>query len=262
MAIDTSVPRTRRALLAGGIGGVAALTVSAIGRPLPASATEGEVVHVGGEYTASSVTKFDTGATDWIALAGSSDSNVGVYGSSGSGHGVWGYSGSGYGVYGSSDSGCGVWGSSEAAAKPAILGKSNGSSTGVLGYSGAAASEPAPTAKTGVCGYAAQDATAVGVRGASTAGTGVLATATTGTALKVVGKAKFDRANRVLMKKYSSSCKKTLAGVTSSSQVFAVLRTYRSGTYVAAVICGTGYFTIRLNRALTADTYCSYFVVN
>jgi hypothetical protein len=76
------------------------------------------------------------------------------------------------------------------------------------------------------------------------------------------GRFLYQHSSRVLMKKGTSKYTRTLPGVTSSSQVFAVLRSYRSGTYVAAVICRSGSFTIRLNRALARNTYCSYFVVN
>jgi hypothetical protein len=48
MATDTD-QRSRRAVLAGLGGGVAALLAQAVGRPLPASA-DGETVKVGGVY--------------------------------------------------------------------------------------------------------------------------------------------------------------------------------------------------------------------
>ena len=50
--------------------------------------------------------------------------------------------------------------------------------------------------------------------------------------------------------------------MTTSSQIFAVLQSYRSGTYVAAAVPQTGYSVVYLNKALTADTYLSWFVVN
>jgi len=83
-----------------------------------------------------------------------------------------------------------------------------------------------------------------------------------GTALQVMGKVKFDRAYRVKILKGKSSAKVALAGVSASSQVFATLRSYRAGYYIAAVTPTTGSFTIYLNKALTSDTYVSYFVVN
>ena len=246
MAIDRATPRSRRALLAAGLAAGVAAVASAIGRPLPGSATEGEVVVVGGKYIASSVTSFTTGATGQNALAGysrsgegvfgSSASYIGVEGTSGPGLGVVGTSGSGTGVVGGSSSGTGVHGYSDAGVEPAILGTSIGSSTGVMGYSGSPASTPAPTPKTGVFGYAAPDATAIGVKGASTAGVGVLATATTGTAIRVVGKAEFSRSGRATVPKGKDYTDIMVAGgLTSRSVVNATLQTYRPGVAVAAV---------------------------
>ena len=125
-------------------------------------------------------------------VIGNSDSGYGVVGgSNGSGNGVLGASnGSGTGVEGDSDSGTGVFGDSGshigvsgvsgASNKPAVLGFSQGASTGVQGFSGAPGPLPATPPKTGVYGYAAQDASARGVTGQSTAGYGISGVASTG----------------------------------------------------------------------------------
>jgi hypothetical protein len=55
VAIDTTTPRTRRALLGAGFGAIAATIASALGKPLPVNA-EGETIRVGGEYEATSET--------------------------------------------------------------------------------------------------------------------------------------------------------------------------------------------------------------
>jgi hypothetical protein len=103
---------------------------------------------------------------------GLSSSGRGVIGSSTSATGVGGTSGSGVGVFGQSVSGVGVVGLT-ASSEAAVFGRSGGDGTGVMGHSGGA---PLPTsrAKTGVYGFAAQDATSVGVRGESTPGIGIL----------------------------------------------------------------------------------------
>jgi hypothetical protein len=116
-------------------------------------------------------------STSGTGVGGSSDSLTGVRGDSGSGFGVWGDSDSGFGVYGTSTSSYGVHGTSSsrygvigtssASDRPAILGRSNGNSTGILGSSGGT---PAAKAKTGVYGYAAQDSTSKGLYGESPAG--------------------------------------------------------------------------------------------
>jgi len=178
---------SRRALLAGALGGIGAWAASAIGRTSPVRGTEGEAVFVGGNYSATTNTAFST--TTGEALYGFSQSGVGLYGQSSSGLAVQGFSLSGIGVKGSSaDSDgvqglssfhSGVAGISDATSWPAIGSWSKGNSTGVEGYSGAA-TPPAAPAKTGVFGYAAQDAASVGVRGESPAGFGVYGK-TTGT---------------------------------------------------------------------------------
>ena len=59
MTIDTTAPRTRRALLAGALGGIGAWAASAISRTSPVLA-DGEVIHVGDDIETAA-------ATTWIA---------------------------------------------------------------------------------------------------------------------------------------------------------------------------------------------------
>jgi hypothetical protein len=106
----TTPLRSRRALLTAAFGAGIGTVASALGRPLPARAADGEAVVVGGEYIASSVTKFETVVTREAALWGVSDSGSGVRGYSTSGYGVEGWSSAvaGVGVSGGSDKGRGV----------------------------------------------------------------------------------------------------------------------------------------------------------
>jgi hypothetical protein len=159
MAIDTSVPRTRRALLTGGIGGLAALLASALGRPLPAAAgSDGDVV-LGAANLTSATTLLRNGTTTYPPLKGSASKADGVMGESdaashagvrglGTSHDAYGVFGSneatltagclggsdvgaagsafdGYGVWGDSSSGIGVYGKSSFGS--AILGLSGAS---------------------------------------------------------------------------------------------------------------------------------------
>jgi hypothetical protein len=78
-------------------------------------------------------------------------------------------------------------GESSATNAPATVGWAAGNSTGVQGHSGLAA-PPAPKAKTGVYGYAAQDASSQGVWGHSPAGNGVVGSTTSGYAGYFSGK--------------------------------------------------------------------------
>jgi hypothetical protein len=96
------------------------------------------------------------------------------------------------------------------------------------------------------------------------AGAAVVAVADTptATALEVRGKVKFSRSGRTTIPSGKSSIKVPLAGTTSSSRIFAVLHSNRSGRYVRAVVPTTGSFTIYLNTTVTASTYVAWFVIN
>jgi hypothetical protein len=163
-----SMPASRRALLAGALGGLGALAASAIGRPAGVWAgVDGDVV-LGIDNAETTTTKISNLTTNQTVLWGASSSGVGVYGSSTSGVGVHG-----------SSSYVAVTGAGYASDQPATLGQSYGNSTGVQGYSGTGSAPPA-RAKTGVYGYAAQDSTARGVWGESPAGRAIQGTSSSG----------------------------------------------------------------------------------
>jgi hypothetical protein len=179
---------SRRAMLAGALGGLGALAASAIGRAsLVRAGVDGDVV-LGGDNTTSTQTSITiTGSGDGIFVSGAASGFVSVTGQSTAGNGVHGQSSSGTGVQGQSSSGRGVWGYSLASDQPGSLGVSFGNSTGVLGYSGANPL-PAARAKTGVYGYAPQDTASRGVTGESPAGIGVYGKSSTGYGVYSSGK--------------------------------------------------------------------------
>jgi hypothetical protein len=98
---NRSTGTSRRALLAGAVGGLGVLAARAIGSPSPARA-EGEAIVVGGEYTdATSKTYLKNQANGDIVFAAESTSNgVGMYGLSHDGIGVYGASSTYIGVFG------------------------------------------------------------------------------------------------------------------------------------------------------------------
>jgi hypothetical protein len=150
VAIELATLHSRRALLAGSLGALGALVAQAIGRPIVATATDGDVVTVGDStLTATKITKI-TNTTN--------ANNV-----------IWGASTTGVGIRGSSSSGFG--GSFTSESTPAVRAAST-SSTGVLGFSGTT-DLPASAAGTGVYGFASD--VGVGVRGESLNGVGVFA---------------------------------------------------------------------------------------
>jgi hypothetical protein len=227
MAIDPASPRSRRALLVAALGAGVATVAGALGRPQPARAgVDGDVV-LGTDNAAVSFTKLTNSTNNADVLgAESAGGGTALYGHSTSGYGLYAFSTSGvgalgasqytYGVHGSSvsssgvrgdgASGHGVYGYSTSLATAATLGWSDGGTTGIEGYSGPSP-VPVPPTKTGVYGYATQDANARGVYGRSTAGRGVYGQATSGTgvygyatsgyALRSYGRIKFDKASGV-----------------------------------------------------------------
>jgi hypothetical protein len=264
MAIDTPPARSRRAVLAGALGAGLASLAAALGRPRAAAAADDQPMLVGGEYTSSSVTQITNSTTGHTVLAGVSSSGTGVYGQSTTYYGVHGSSTSFPGVFGASTSNpgvrgvgydhIGVSGSSQATDKPGTAGQS-AASTGVLGYSGAGALPTTPS-KTGVYGYAAQDADSRGVWGRSAAGRGVYGQSTSGqgvrgysatgvagyfgtsdpakgTGLRVLGRARFDHCVGVVTIANGSATSVAISpgiDLTSTSAVVATLMNDAGGS--------------------------------
>jgi hypothetical protein len=275
MSIEMTAPSSRRALLAAALGAGAATIASAIGRPLPVRAADGDVVYVGGDYAASSRTAFDTGSTGATALMGQCDtgSEPAVFGINPSGPGVNGQSTSGPGVLGESISGNGVAGFSEAG-EGVVGGSTTGagveggstSGTGVQGMS--ESGEGVAGSSTSHIGVSGECATGFGVHGSSDSGVGVVAVSKSGKALDVVGKAMFSRSGRVRIAAGKRSVDVDLrakGGLAGTPLCFANLLYYRSGVYVAAVrpnYPSTGKLRIYLNKAVTASTNVAWAVLN
>jgi hypothetical protein len=167
---------------------------------------------------------------------------------------------------------------------------------GVMGVYGTGVEPPTPPNRVGVFGFASDsDATdglptgvvghgmegvrgrgGVGVRGegdevgvfaatSDTAETSAIAlwsyaTSIKHRALKVEGRAEFTRSGRSYVATGASSRTVYLTGVTSSSLVFAVLSTSRSGIFVRAVMPATGRFVVALNAKVPGTTYFSWIV--
>ena len=151
MAVETT-PRSRRAILAAGLGGLAATVAGALGRnPTATRAANGDpiiagepnaatavttlaqataatagfavtsprsaIVGVGGSTTVPAATKsgvagYDSEDATARGVYGNSGPGTGVQGESTSGKGIYGKSASSTGVRGQSDSGIGMWGTS------------------------------------------------------------------------------------------------------------------------------------------------------
>ena len=253
MEIDSTTPRSRRVLLAGALGATAVTVAAAIGRPDLVRAANGETVLVGGQYDATLTTGFDAGTSGRMALKGESDSAYGVFGNSISSHGVHGASGSSNGVVGYSKEDTGVYGASSSTNRPATIGRSQGDSTGVFGWSSQPGdARPTAPARTGVYGYAAQDATATGVRGESTTGRGVVGVAASGIGVRA----------------HAPTGTGVSASTTSGTGVYATTGGLKSGTAlrtvgrvrfdnsvgIATIAAGTSSVTVTPGIDLTATS--------
>jgi hypothetical protein len=272
-ANPTILPQSRRALLGAGLGGLVALVVHALGRPLATRAANGDPVLVGNtnEGTQTTLLTNNNGGTAFFAqTTGINDVGVGaIVGKNDDGIGVEASSEQGQAVFATCTNGPGIFATSET-----DVGIRAGSAerTGVYGASGGAP-EIAP-AKTGVFGYADQDASARGILGQSiggsgvhgfaSSGTGVHAQTVTGTALRVTGRATFSRSGRLTLAAGRSSVTKTNILLTSASLVLAVLQTNRAGIFVRAVVPSpsTSSFTVYLNAAVPGTTNVAWFVLN
>lgn len=255
MADEISAPRSRRALLAAAAGGAAALAASAA-LPMAAAAHDADDVQKGVDNPTTATTSISNSTADKNAFESAATGiGFGVQGTSTLAAGVLGWSveppdpiwftpdiTANTGVFGSAPAGdgvttfgSGVWGDSPDA------GVYGTGSVGVLGQGGRGVEgDAAVTGGIGVYAYGALDATA----------------------LYVNGKVFFSRSGRATIGSGKSSIAVTLAGVSASSRVFAVLHSNRSGRWVRAVVPAAGKFTIYLNTTTTSATYVAWFVIN
>jgi hypothetical protein len=314
------VGHSRRAILGGALGAVAALAVQAIGRPLPASAvanaeslsnnetpadvlsavswvnpdglhpSSGMGIAVHGKSDLNDAIKGESFASDKSGVVGvgsnggtgiNGTGRVGVFATSSTAGwmGIWGrHFGAGYGVAGDSVGLIGVSGSSNATNQPATVGKSQGNSTGVLGFSGGASSAlPTARAKTGVFGQATQDSSSRGVVGMSSSGNGVRGEATTGVGLQGVasniagyairgsGRIRFDKVSGVATIPAGSTAVTVTPGTDVTSESFLLLTAKTNiGTRSLYFTTDTtnNRFTIRMSSSRTSSTAIAWLLLS
>jgi hypothetical protein len=286
MSVETSTPRSRRAVLAAALGGLGAVIASRIATPSAVSAaptdpvlTDGTASGLGttslestganAAFSAKAVGQIASAQTPGIGLWGASTDATPIVDFSAAGHrtGIIGVTGTGagianntgeVGVYGFSDvsgNSTGVWGDTASGVgvfgtgwvglygfgQVGVVGDVGAAGTGVYGFSG-----------TGFAPFPPPAGVAVQATAATTAQV----------ALNVSGKAKFSRSGRARVLAGHSARRINMAGVTTSSYIIATLQTRRSGVYVHAVVPAAGYFTIYLNKTVSAATYIGYLVIN
>ena len=260
MTIDSSAPRSRRALLAAAAGSVAAVAASAalpLGVAAAPTAMQTETNNTSSADT--SVTDSGAGSTAFTGNATGTGAGYGVLGTSLGAAGVLGWSVSPPTSYWpefdpADTQYTGVFGSAPASTNPDFQATAVWGDSPEVGVYG--------TGTWGVAGFGG-----IGVEGDANSqpgSVGVWAYAPTNaqTALKVTGKVSFSRSGRTNIASGKSSIVISLSGVASNSRVFAVLASNRSGRYVRAVVPTTNSFTIYLNTTVTSTTVVTWFVLD
>jgi hypothetical protein len=272
VAIDTNAPRSRRAILAGALGGAGALAIAALGRAAPVAAATGDNVVLGEGEAATD------NAADAPTIVNSAAANPVLGGiTDGSGAGLHGRSGSPppdgtdftqVGVYGFSDTNefdAGIWG--DTIQGVGVVGTGDWGITG-LGFVGGVGLAPEPG--TGLHGFSGSDslnvpAAGAGVHGHAGAGAsyGVYASAATSaqSALYVNGSFRTSRSARRAISASWTSIKVTVPGATTGSWAVATLQTSVSGCYVRAAVPSANALTIYLSKAPGKTVYVGYLVM-
>ena len=206
--MDPVTPRSRRAVLAGAIGGVAAAAASSLVRPSTVSATDHSPLVVGEANTATlqtTLTNSTAGATTLSAVTAATGSGTAVLGTSSAGRGITGSTQTGIAMRAAAGAdGVGVWATSAtgialrassagqaasisntSSTVPSLVSQSTGGTVGVVGLGGSFAPAAYPDG-VGVLGDNPA-ATGVGVWGRSTNGTAILGDADTGYGVEAYG---------------------------------------------------------------------------
>jgi hypothetical protein len=182
------------------------------------------------------VDKYECGVAGYSSF---SDFSCGAYGESAAGFGLAGVSTTGWGAYG----GGSIGGFFEGTTGSVAIGDSGG--TGLHAHVGGTSTAPVPPANTALLASVASTSQ-VGIEGR--------------------GRVRFpNRSGRATISAGRSYVDVSVSGgVTSSMYALAVLQTYRTGIYVAAVRPGypsSGKIRIYLNKAVTGSTYVTWFVL-
>lgn len=229
MTFDASAPRTRRALLAGSLGALAAMAAQAIGRPLAVSAnTNGQAVILG--------------STNSCGTQGTTISNLT----------------SADAEFASGKTG--VWGASPSTDAFGIQGYVSGNSgTGVKGFTSGHSTQ------VGVDGDTRDgNGEGISVRARTKNGVAVYASAVGGYAIQANGLTVFSRSGKVTFNAGQASRKITGFPIIADSLVVATIQGDVAGTWVRGVSLNDAgdAFTIKLNRAAPKALKVGWFIVN
>jgi hypothetical protein len=263
--------RTRRQLLAGGTGAIAAvLAVEALTRPAPALAADGDNVVLGQDNTASATTVIANSADDQTQAAvqaTGSGNTSGLSGLSTSGNGVYGQSGTtasgllplGHGVHGITDNPEGYGVVAEHAAGGTAV-RAIGGEFGVVGTANPGVGVEGMGVAAGVIGT--NTGGGPGVHGDAFSGIGVLASGAT--ALSVQGPAVFSRSGVLTVHRGRSSVAQTGVQLSRATLVLATIQDDLEGVWVRSAVPDPAgqMFTIHLNKAAPTRVKVAWFLVN
>lgn len=234
MALDSSSPRSRRALLTAAIAATAVTVAETVARPFSVAAADGDTFVLGAANTSTAETSLTGAAARALSVrtAPIAGPNAeAIYGEGGD-----------VGVHGVSGDGIGV------------LGENLGVGTGVYGKGGDG---------NGVHGFSNDFS---GVVGESSDGIGVSAWSSFGTALRVDGKAHFSRSGKATVTAGHLSVTVSVhGGLAGTPLCFANLRSYRSGVAVAAVRPNyptPGKMRIYLTKVVSRSTSVAWLVTD
>jgi hypothetical protein len=301
VALDPVAPRSRRALLLGGLGGVAAAALGSLARPDRAAATDHSAL-IAGEANSATLLTSITQATAGV-------------------EGLKVTSTTGAALHGKATTGAGVVAENAGTAKPALTAQNAAATTlksAIQGFAGTGAL-PAPQVETGVEGECNVSLNSVGVYGGSTTGTGVYGNTDNGTgvagvgywglygtgaigvqgdvdsglgvqgwtgaavpptvagkvgvwagaengriALQTQGVSKFNRSGRASIAVGTSSKKIIVpGGITTAAFGIATIQGNRAGYYVQGIVSGTAdsSITVYLNKAVVTSAISIGWIV-
>jgi hypothetical protein len=205
--MDPVTPRSRRAVLAGALGGVAAAAASSLIRPSTAAAADGDPLLLGHTDNTATLNTALTNSTlgGTVLTATASGTGTAIIGTGNAGRGVFASTqtgiglrasaaASGYGVYSTSATGIALRATSggqaadifnTSATLPSLVSKATGGTIGVVGLGGNFAPAAYPDG-VGVLGDN-PDAAGVGVWGRSSSGTALLGDSDSGYGLEGYG---------------------------------------------------------------------------
>jgi hypothetical protein len=213
MAVDQITPRSRRAILAGALGGLAATAASLVHAPITRAAGVDGDVGLDVVNTGAGTTEIDAGDPAFVvtsagtavrasggigldsagdpAVRGLSSAGVGVLGASAvaavdipapiaASTGVYGVSPAGHAIYGASDTGVGVYAANNASTVAAIVAE-GGPGTAIHGHADVGPA-PASPGLTGI--YGSAPGTGIAIAADSASGLAVKATSSLGPAIR------------------------------------------------------------------------------